>query len=217
MAPEKRLALDQVGWQFMTNFTALPAATNQLTLTADYTSVIDVGFPLRYEIASTRYYGVVKTITSSLLTIRGAPFQMGTPVDNIAFGPAEKAIQLEMLAASTYGDAVRTNVLDVKSKLQEYWHLPEAALVGFSYRHDENAGSTQPRINVLVNGNSVSTTNGGAGVNPSTTLQYNPDVDINTTNYIVPADARIEIECSVAGSPTSGAKYLMVIATLVCK
>ncbi len=188
-----------IGWTAETAFTATPASTSTLTMTADKTGSIKVGMALKYTISSVVYYGIVTAITSNLLTIAGAP--MGGDVTALYYStnPAQ-VVQVDFFIAGAFADAANTGLLASDMNTKFDWNLQEARLV--QIRHTvkvDDSGANQPRVNLSVDGSVVSTSNSNAGVTVAETWSSTV-VDINTTNYVVARDAAIEIVTDANGS-----------------
>jgi len=186
-------------WTAETNFTATPASTSTLTMTADKTATILVGYGLRYTIGGVIYYGIVTAIAANLLTIAGAP--MGADVTTLSWCDPTRVIQLDIgPVPGTFADAANTTLIatDMRAKLD--WNITKAYLV--QIRHTvrvDDSGANQPIVGVSINGVIVNTGNTNTGLAVAETW-VSTVVDINTANYDINRDEAIEIVTDATGS-----------------
>jgi hypothetical protein len=219
---EKGIRLDQIddwGWTPVspTLYNANIAAVDTIPTVADLTATIKQNIPLRYKIGGTYYYGVAKTIIPASITSMGAPLTVGAnTLQELSYGKPEFVTQLEIYAMGGYGDAVRNNVLEVKGKTRSYYKLPAGYVVNFAAQHITDAGTSQPKINLRVNGVNVSTNDSGNGVVvASGSPTYNPNVAVDTAAYRVVPGNLVEVACTLASNPAADAKNLTMSVMLV--
>ena len=193
------------------SFTATPASTSTLTMTSDQTATLKVGYGLRYTVGGVVYYGIIKAITSNLLTIAGAPFSGN--VTGLAWCNAKNIIQKDFYIPSTYEDASNNGLLLSDAKTRFVWRLPEARLVCISHFNIANdSGETKPCANMSVGGNKVATANTNEGLNVYTGWT-DTVVDINTTNYVVATGSAVEV--TTAMGSVGNATHLTISGVFV--
>jgi hypothetical protein len=179
-------------------YTAAPASTSQLTMSD--TSDMRIGGPLRYDIGGTTYYGVITALVANTsITIAGAP--LSGAVSNLKVSPMD-VIEVDFFISGTYGASVQ-NLLQPVMKQYYLWRFSEARLVKFSMVHNTaDTGANQPKLNVKVNANAVSTNDGNNGVQLSAagTWVDNSAVAIDTTNYITTNGLAVEVALTVVGT-----------------
>ena len=195
------LATTWKGLTATTDYNTTPASTSTITMVTDQTGDILPGYPLKYVIGGITYYGRVKTITSNLLTVQGAPLS-GT-ITSLSWGNSGNTAQVDMFIASTYADAISTTAFETKMKQRFVWRLATAYAVNFAVRHNTNAGTSQPVVNLRCNGQKVGTSD----LTLSTTPVVNGDVAITTASnaYRIQNGETVEVEVQTASNPTTGA------------
>jgi hypothetical protein len=185
-------------WTAETNFTATPASTSTLTMTADVTTIIKIGFGLRYTIGGTIYYGMVTAITSNLLTIAGAP--MGGSVTALAWCNSTRLIKAVYFIPGSFADAADTTLLANDARTKERWDFETAYLVRILHTvRVADTGANQPRATISVNGAVVGTSNTNTGEAVAVTW-VSTVVGINTSNYDTLKTETIEIVVDNNGS-----------------
>lgn len=175
-------------------FTATPASTSTITLTQDVTATIKPGYPLKYTIGGTVYYGIVKTITANLLTVQGAP--LSGDVTALNYGDPVRAVQMVLFIPGYYEDADYTTLIATALGQQLLWMQAPAYLVHFRAKTRIADGSSDGRINVRIGGNDVSTSNSNEGLTLAGTGWYLTEVDISTANYDIAYGDVIELNAN---------------------
>jgi hypothetical protein len=204
------------GWVALTpttQFATTAPTSSTITTNVDLTATIQAGMALRYTCNSVVGYARVKSITwggsTGTITVQGAPLNTGGGLLTLlAWGGADRIVQVDMTVYGNYGDNTTATLFETDMKSRFIWRLQDAFCVYFSGRHNTDAATTQPTINVLMSGARVSTANGNNGIVLSTTPVENPDVSVNVTNYKISPGQTIELECTVIGSPGTGAADL---------
>lgn len=192
-------------------YTATPASTSQITMSD--TSDCSAGRAIRYKYNGSTYYGRIKTVTTDTsIDIQGAPLDTGHDLTELAIGAQCMSSQSSYCVSTAYGDGTTATLLFTDMKTKEKWLLPKAHLVYFEAMHETVATVTQPKINVLVNAQRVSTNDSNNGVQLSTSGAFvgNSDVAINTSYYDINPGEALELEVTAAGDSTASAKYLSV-------
>lgn len=174
----------------LSSITATPASTSTITTTSDLTGSIKIGYPLRYTISSVVYYGIVTAITSSLITVAGAPLS-GT-VTAISYGDPARVQQQTIVVNGYYADASNTTLIedDLFIKGGLLWLLSGAYIVQASYiAAAVDTGATAEKINITIGGSDLLS----ADTSVSTTLTKSI-VNISTANYSIATGDAIEID-----------------------
>lgn len=185
-------------WTQETTFTATPASTSTLTMTADKTASILVGYPVKYAIGGTTYYGIVTAMAANLMTIAGAP--MGGDVTALYYGDPTRVAQVDFFIPGAFADASNTGLLASDARTKFDWNLTKAYCV--QIRHTvrvDDSGANQPRVTISIAGSVVGTSNTNAGEAVAETWTSTV-VGINTTNYDINRDEAIEIVTDANGS-----------------
>ncbi len=186
------------GWTSETNFTATPASTSTLTMTADRTSIILVGSPIRYTISSVVYYGVVTALTSNLMTIAGAP--LSGDVTALHFSDSSKLAIIEQTIFGTFADAANTALISSDGRSACKWQASKAYLVKISHKvRVDDTGANQPQVTASVAGSVVGTDNTNVGL-PVAETWTDTVVGINVSNYDINPGEAIEILTDANGS-----------------
>lgn len=183
---------DLSGWNAITDFTATPASTSTITMTSDLTGTILVGYPLKYTIGGTTYYGIVSAITANLLTVNGAP--LGGDVTALYYGSPDKVSNLQITIPSTYEDASNTDLIQSDLKSNFIWDRAKSYLVRFGVYSDTVDGGADGQASVQINNTEVNTTAGGATLAVAKTW-YNTVVNIATDAYDINPGEELEITC----------------------
>lgn len=186
-------------WTPVTAFTATPASTSTLTMTSDLTAILKAGLPVKYTISSSVFYGIITAVAADLLTISGAP--LGGDVTALAYGSAEMVIQADFYISGTFGNGTDTDLLYNDMKTKFVWRLGKAYCVGFSVLEKTVDTGAEPKINVLVNGQRVSTADSNLGVQLGSAGAWvaNSAVAVNTAYYDINTGEAVTVECSAAG------------------
>lgn len=199
-------------WIPLDNYVTTPASTSTITTTEDLTTYVSIGTPLQYAIGDIYYYGIITAITSTLITISGAPLS-GT-IQSLEYSDESRVCQVDFYINDKFGDAANASLLDTDMTTGFTWNLPEARLVKFSnIVNIDDSGATQPKVNITINGNAVCTSNSNAGLVTAETWTSTV-VDINVTNYVVPTGAVFEISTDATGT-NKDSKHLTISALLV--
>lgn len=176
-------------WIPVTDYTGIPLSTSQLTMTADKTGTLKVGMGLKYSISGVDYFGVIEAISTATLTVSGVPF--GSTVNSLYWCDTDKVVQIDYYLQGVI--TATTTALKTKMKTYSQWNLGEARLVQIrGVVYTEDTGANDPKVNITVAGNGVSTANTNAGIAVGGSW-VTTSIDINETNYIVPRHAAIEL------------------------
>lgn len=184
-----------------TKYTATPASTS--TITFSDTSDLAVGRPVRYTYGGTTYYGIITAIaTNSLLTIAGAPLDVGQDLTALEIGTSGQVVIMDLQVAGTYADGVE-DILAGTANRYIRWRKSAAYLVALSATHKTaDTGAAQPKLNVKVAGNLVSTEDSSAGLQLSTSGAWvnGSAVAISAANYAVAFNDALELRVTAAGT-----------------
>jgi len=183
-------------------YTATPASTSRITMSD--TSDMYVGRPLKYTYNSVVYCGIVSAISgNTYIDVAGATLNTGQAITKLEIGHKDAVVQMPFFIQGTYGDGNNSALLASDMNAYVRWKESEAALVLFDVTHKTaDTGGNQPKVNVYLNGNAVSTQNSNQGPAVSGTpgtWTANSAIEINTSYYSIAYDQSIEIGV-VAGS-----------------
>jgi len=178
----------------LASITTTPASTSTITTTSDLTSSIKIGYALEYTIGGTVYYGIVTAITSSLITIAGAP--LGGTITAISYADKRQTARESVKIYGYWNDGTNTNLIAQKLGTAAYWELGQAALVQVGYVGGSiDTGASQPTININQAGSAVLSSE----VTPTATYQKSI-VNINTSNYLISKGSIFEVVVASNGT-----------------
>ena len=182
-------------------YTATPASTSRITMSD--TSDLSVGQAIRYTYDGVTYYGVVAAISAdAYIDVAGAPLDTGHDLTALEYAGPAHVIQIEFQIVKASFGATATDLLNTIMKTAFRWRLGVAYLVGFSGKLKTADGTTNPKINVTVDGDSVSTNDTNNGIQPTASWVDNSAVAISTANYGLANLSTVGIKCTVAGGTT---------------
>jgi hypothetical protein len=196
-------------WTTTTAFTGTPASTSTITTTSDLTGLIKIGYPLRYTIGGTVYYGIVTAITSSLITLAGA--SLTSTITALAYGDPARVQNIPIVVNGYYADANNTALLSTDLLIPGglVWLLGDAYVVQVAYRAAViDTGATKEKINITIGGSDLLT----ADVSVSASLTKSV-INILTANYSITTGEAIEID--VTKGTNGNAHDLVVYLTVV--
>jgi len=182
---------------------------NVLSMSADLSSWLTKGTPLRWTDMNGTRYGRVFYCDANYLVVDGPGFDYGTSLTELCYGWQSQAQVLRFTIPGNYGGSVRDLLANVASRYATWQHGP-AKLVTFRVKHKTDAGTTQPYIVPKISSNLPSLANAAKGVQPSTSWKahvlsangvYWGDVD--PTKYGLACGSVLEIRCTAAEVGTS--------------
>ena len=214
------MSTNRTDWYIINSgYIAAPPTTSTIDTTVDFRGTLSVGIPLRYQIASVYYYGIITTISAVKITISGAP--MGAALEGLWFSDGSNVIVKDYHLKELYNAAGGNQMLEtfLKWVTGDMWLDREARLVRISHCHqsDDTAGvGFNPIVNFKRDTLSVGTSNGNTGLAVGATPAVTHTVvDINTTNYAVAFGSRIEVTVTVIALDNGDANGLSVWGTFV--
>ena len=178
-------------------YTPTPASTSTITTLIDRTGAILAGTPICYEIAAVRYIGIVTNITINTITIAGPP--LSGDIQALFLGVPEMVGQADYVIPGTFAAAAGSTLIKTFQKSHSVWRGRPAYLVWIGNIVQTLDSTTQPKINVTINGNAVSTDNAGDGIPVALVLQSSV-VGINAANYRIVNGDVIEITTTQGGT-----------------
>lgn len=199
-----------------TKYTAVPLSTSQITMSD--TSEMAVGLPVRYVYGAATYYGIITVVSANTsITIAGATLNTGLALSALHIGLASQVVHEEYLIDTAFGDAVQEIFADLTYE-RHRWQRGAARLVSFGATLGVvDTGASQPKINITIDGNAVSTTDSDKGIQLSGvagTWVDNAAVAIDTANYAIALDDEIDISCTEVGTE-GDADMLSVVCVFV--
>jgi len=174
------------------SFTVSDNTTNQ--------EIFREGRPIRYaDTPGSWRYGIVTGYSSGTVTLAGAA--MTTSFDAfIQYAPANNAVVETFIVGGAFANATETSLLYADADTLHYWNYGHAHAVKFTVIcKSADSGANDPRVNVTIGGNGVSTSNSNAGVECIETISATT-TDINTTNYNILYGDRVEISTDDNGT-----------------
>lgn len=198
-------------------YTGLIGGTPSI-ITMSTTSDMGVGYPVRYVVSGTTYYGVITALSANTsITVAGPALAAAATVSALAVGTPEMVSEYLFFVGGAYGNDVTSTLLATDMKTYFKWNRQKAYLVRIAVTHNTAAATTQPKVNVKIDGNSVSSQDSSNGIQPTSagTWVNGTLASINSSNYDINWDESLEVACSVVGNPTSGALDLTVLCVFV--
>ena len=184
-----------------TKYTATPASTS--TVTFSDTSDLAIGKPVRYTYGGTTYYGIITAVAANaLMTVAGASLNVGEDLTALEIGTSGQVVVMDLKVAGVYADNVEDVLAGTENRYVR-WRKSPAYLVAISATHKTaDTGAAQPKLNVKVAGNLVSTEDSNAGLQLSTAGAWvnGSAVAISTTNYDVAFNDALELRVTAAGT-----------------
>ncbi len=197
-----------------TDFATTAPATNQITMNADKTATILVGYALKIVFNSNTYYVRVSAITSSLITFEGPPITTGAGLltavswgDESRITDSSLVIQMPGYVDPQAEGNYVNNRIGIPNGIP--WVGPKAYLTGFKFRvNTADSGGSQPIINVLVGtwvAGTTSTTSIAIGTGSKTFTtassdQYAAGQLVVIRSSATPANAMLGIVTSCSGT-----------------
>ena len=202
-------------WQSLSfgTFSQVAPSTSTIEVAGDPADIASPGIPLRFRQNDTDYYAVISAVADRLITIAGAPLDVAAPIQNVLIGQPEGVVRLSFYIPGAYGGSVRDILAAVANQYARWEHAP-AYIVSFGTRHKTAAGTTQPKVNLKIDGQLISTADSNNGVQVGTSWVNNSAVAVNLTYYRIDRGDDIEVRVTAAESG-SAASDLSVSATLI--
>lgn len=197
-------------------YSTTPASTS--TITMYNTDDFEVGYPVRYQYDGSVYYGIVTAVNANaLLTIAGAPLNGSYPLQNLYVGRPERVVNKHIFIDTPFAAAAQ-DILSTVTYERMRWEMAKAYLVTFAATSGTvDTGASQPKINVRVAGNLVSTNDSNSGLTLSGTAgtwTANSAVAVSTSAYDITRGDAIDVRCTSAGT-NGDAECLSVELTFV--
>ncbi len=205
-------------------YTGIPDDTDTLTMTSDGTDLMEVGYPIKYTIGGTDYYGIVRAVTGGTsIDIRGA--SLSSTVTALYVGPPNRVIVERIKIPGNYlipwqvpvaGDEYAGPTSDILALVgRQYiaWRHGPAKLVAMAVTQGTEDETAQPKLNVKVDTTAVLTQGGGNGIPVSGTAgtwTWSDFIGIDTAQYSIVMDDAIEIFCTCDDSETGEASDLSI-------
>jgi hypothetical protein len=154
------LNLSYSPWTEVTAFTATPTSTSTITTTSDLSGTIKAGFPLKYTIGGTTYYGIVVAITSNLITVGG--ISLSGDITALYYGNPDRMVQIDFLIPGYYEDATNHALLGADLGQCLTWKQGPAYIVAYSPRSRIVDGSSNGTTNLVKAQGHAGTAQAGA-------------------------------------------------------
>ena len=206
MATVAQYAMDatfELPWKLIaaSKYTALPTSTS--TLDMSDTSDLSIGDPVKFTWSGVTYYAVISAmLANTQITISGAPFNAAVSLSALYVGTPTQMKSITYWISDLFGDAVY-DILAYNGRY-ERWEGPPAYLVSFAATAGiVDTGAAQPKINVKIATNAVSTDDSNKGLQVSGvagTWVANTNIQIDADYYDIARGNAIEICCTEAGT-----------------
>jgi len=182
----------------MTGLVRTPISASEFKISGDQTATMVRGTPLKYHNGSAPFYGIItgSTYASSYTNIyfHGAPMTVSAnwiDADSAYYGTPEMSYVETFAVNGAYSDGADSNLLQNDTGTFYRWRQADAFCVKFDVIHKGDASTTNPGLNVLIDGGPVGTSKGGLIVSTS---WNNTVVDIDTGVYLVRYNSTIELD-----------------------
>jgi len=194
-------------WASTSTFTVTDNATNQ--------SIFATGRPIRFrQAAGTWRYAIITDYTTGTITVAGHPITNAAEMTEMEWGNFDRVQTLSFAINGEFADGASTSLIEDDLFTFFKWTMAKAYCVLISHRvTDVDTGASQPRVNLRVNGQPVSTSNTNAGRDVSTSW-VDTVVDIAVANYDINWGEAIEISTDANGT-NNDARSLSLQATFV--
>jgi hypothetical protein len=169
-----------------TDFATTAPSTSTITMNTDQTANIKAGYGLTMVFNGNTYRAVVTAITSSLLTFAGPPITTGAGLlTALSWGDESRVKAIPVLMpgyyeAATVATYINSNLL---SPSGYEWEGPTAYCCGFKFQTSTADGSSNGYVQLVVNGNNISSV-GASGILVNATTLLTTGVSVNTFSNI---------------------------------
>lgn len=205
-----------------TDFSTTAASTSTITMVTDQTANISPGMAIKFTLSGTVYYAICSAITSSLLTISGAPLTTtASALTALSYSIFPGMVEeLVFSIGGPWADNVDTSLLENDLNTYFYWTKAPAYLVKIDAitKTTDSSGTAFPRVNARIGtttSNYISTSNSNAGLSlAASATKYSTTVDISSAMYAISNGSRIEIKTDANGTNLD-ASDLTIILTVV--
>lgn len=170
----------------------------------DMSSLIKVGMAIKFTYSATDYYGIVIGVSSAYIAVAGAGMLINVALSAVSYGGAELIRTLNLAVAGDYGASVQ-DILENVANQYVTWQYGRAHLVQFDARHVTDSGTTQPSLNVKIDGSAVCDDDSGNGVEVADSRVVTPYNSMNPSTYTIDKDDALELAVTVAETGTAGA------------
>jgi hypothetical protein len=190
-------------------------ALNVIQTRQDLRSILQAGMVLYFCAWGTPpgagWYAHILSITADRIFIAGGHLFTTNDI-GYCYYSNQKISLVPLYVNGEYGDGTDSALLANDMKQPYQWRGKTAKLVGVLYKHETDAGTTQPYINILKNSTSVLMNAAYDGVQPSTSWQMNGHpTDIDVGRYTFGYDDNVEIECTVAGTGSQASDLSVIL------
>ena len=171
----------------------------------DKTSVISIGTPIKIiDGYNTIHRCSISAITSGLMTIKGTTLPTNDGyIFQIYYGQSNKACQMNLFIPGVFSTTASSTLLQSVAKQLVTWELAPATLSYFRVSENQNCATTHPKVNLVLDGYKISTTNSGNGLTVTTAnTWYSTTTDIDPAHVVVNTGSTIEVSTTLAD--TSG-------------
>jgi hypothetical protein len=185
-----------------------PASTSTLNRTGSnyFTTILKIGYGLKYKIAGVYYYGIVTAVTSTLLTVAGIP--LSGAIQEIYYCDQSNVMRQDLEINNSDWLVPLTNIL-VDGYTKHPLKAPSGWLVMIeTWSAGVDSGTTKGRIKLMNGNNTVSSV--PDGIECTTAKTYNNSgVTIQSAYYKYAGGDNVRVDITQPGSnkDTTEAKF----------
>lgn len=211
--------LDEIEENAAIQWRAVPGADYNVTpvstsVIATTSADVKPGVPVRYVVSAVTMYGVVTAVSGGQATIQGP--SIGGTITSFATSSPERVRNIVLHIPGAYAGSTGNKLAAIGLRF-ERWLMGEARLVSFQATHITAATTTQPKINLRIGANAVSTNDSNLGIQLGAGSAHvvNAAGAINVTNYGIAYGDFLEVNVTAAGVGATAAQNLTVHAIFV--
>ena len=211
--------LDEIEENAAIQWRAVPGAEYNVTpvspsVIATTNADVKPGVPVRYVVSAVSMYGIVTAVSSGQATIQG-PAISGT-ITSFATSSTERVRNVVLHIPGSYAATTGNKLASVANRFYR-WLAGEARLVSFQATHITAATTTQPKINMMIGANAVSTNDSNLGIQLGAGSAHvvNAAGAVSVANYGIAYGDFIEVNATAAGVGATAAQDLTVHAVFV--
>lgn len=219
---EKALSetLDQVAaeqsnrWRIVpdSDWDATPLTTSRISTDSP---MLTVGTPIRVVQGGVTRYVIVSAKAASHVDVLGPALNIAQTITLLEASTPDRVVQVDMFIAGFYGSSTGDKLVSVM-RTRNRWMMGPARIAHFAAVQHAADSTVQPRVNLKVNANLVSTANSNQGIDLSTagTWVDNPVATINSANASMVFGDSMEINVAIAAG-TGNASDLTLSVLLI--
>jgi hypothetical protein len=197
-------------------YDTVPNATDQIACpgNANLTGA-EPGMPIRYLVGGVWLYGIVLTVASNIITVAGAPITAN--ITELRLGTADRSILVDRVVIPGAFGATTTSLLEDKGIGPLVWQRGRGRLIRILAQQGTDAGTTQAKVNVLIDGSRVLTQDSNNGITLAGEGSYvaSSNAEVSATNYIVNFGEEMEVEITSASSGSDPEDLTLILVFIM--